>query len=243
MEPPDPDTPSHLLDHDTTLHDDLRAPHTPRKRALSQAHRYHNFRAPALSPGLVSQPYLHTPPLLHPNTYLWRATANLTLDALIAHPETTIRTWTKKDMYLESLKPEFYWPKRPPHHYGRCRGCHNYWPHNKKGRRTMGRLRRERMDEGVREWREGWGVGDDGRVCEVCEEEGYWYYGEAVGWGSDGRPVILRGIDTEGLGGGGENGGGEGVSDDEKEWDMLDSGSDSRSSTCGGWEVLDRDEF
>ncbi len=117
-------------------------------------------------------------------------------------------------------------------------------------------MRRAGLDvvrEGWQEWEERWEEQEFWRECEVCEEWNYWYAGEAVGWDRHGRAVILEGVRTEGFeeygmgGGEDEESYGERVfgmdedREDDEEWDMLDDGSDGRSSTSG-WEMLDGDE-
>lgn len=129
---------------------DFRSPSISRRREANAYQKYFGYRSTAK--GHLGQHYHSLYP--QPKTGSSELPFNFTdtcffsmRDPLLQHlhslqdPSDTLfsvkqetRIWTKRDMYQQRL-----WnisPLRPPHHYGRCRGCHERRaPKKRKARR------------------------------------------------------------------------------------------------------------
>jgi len=155
-------SPLNVVSLATNLHCDLRSASVPSKRQASQNEKYYRFRG-RVHPGDVGLPYLDCPELFGgmPGLLWWTGTRDE------VERRGNAKFWTKRDMFAEAQKPENYWPLRPPHHYGRCHGCHES---GKGVRKRKRRVFQEKLMDGLDEWEtNNWE--HDWRVCPVCEVE------------------------------------------------------------------------
>ncbi|KAL9618156.1 MAG: hypothetical protein Q9160_007106 [Pyrenula sp. 1 TL-2023] len=236
---------------------DLRAPSIPHLRAQKSSQKYLSYLS--TPKGALGQPFHSLSPSPSPTSspLLWPFNSPVSFsmaDPLLQNQHSLllqdpsfdikheVRTWTRRDMYHQRM-----WdisPIRPPHHYGRCRGCHE--------RRGL-KKRRERRRE------VGWemGVGDGGMGTEGMR----WFFevldAEAEDlrlvewWRGEGRGQEEEEEEEEEEGETSDDGGGDGVEDDAAdgldgrvvsgEWILLavtDADCDSGGASDDDWQMV-----